>query len=155
MSARGALAARRCRGISTIFAAAGSAAMLPALLISPVLLALVFPLGLLWLIAVVVPGVSLTLRHYRYVLELRVSGGRSRLWARSALLPAIYAAGCMYASVLGGPPALALLTVPLVGLCLLALAAYERDVARPRDRRDGVLSLPCSIPSASSSKPSQ
>ncbi len=121
------MSVERSSATAMTFAAFGSVVLLPALMIAPVLLVFVFPIGLLWLLAVVIPGLVVTLGHYRYVLGYPVTGGRQRLWRRSALLPAFYAAACLYTSVLGGPAALAVVSVPLFGLCLLALRARERD----------------------------
>lgn len=119
---------RRCAGLATTFAVLGSAMMLPVLLVTPALMSAFLPLGLLWLMGVVVPGATLTIRHYRYVLDERLPGGTERLWGQTAASSGLLGAVWLYTCAAAGA---GLAGIPGVLMCILAGAAM---VAAKHDR---------------------
>lgn len=101
--------------------------MVPVLISTPALL-LILPIGLLWLMGVVVPGATLTTRFFRYVLGHPLPGGPKRMWGQTATFCGIFGATLLYlcAALEGG-----LLAVPALAMCVMGGAAL---VARDRDR---------------------
>lgn len=119
---------RRCKNLSTAFALSATFAMMPLVALTPALLLLVLPIGLLWLLGVVVPGAKLTIRFYRYVLGLPIPGGARRMWTQTAGFCGVLGAMLLYACA--GAHA-GLLALPAIMMCVMAGAAL---VARDRDR---------------------
>ena len=68
---------------------------MPILLTTPALL-MILPIGLLWLIGVVVPGATLTTRFFRYALGLPIAGGPRRMWGQAASFCGIFGATLLY-----------------------------------------------------------
>lgn len=118
---------RKCNDIAGAFALIASAMMLPILLTTPALL-LILPIGLLWLMGVVVPGATLTTRLFRYALGLPIPGGPRRMWSHAASFCGIFGATLLYlcAAFEGG-----LLALPALAMCVMGGVAI---VARERDR---------------------
>lgn len=119
--------ARQCTDIAGAFALIASGMMMPILLTTPALL-MILPIGLLWLIGVVVPGATLTTRFFRYALGLPIAGGPRRMWGQAASFCGIFGATLLYlcAAFEGG-----LLALPALAMCVMGGVAL---VARDRDR---------------------